>query len=358
MGRGLSGRTLTGSRATQRTLLDLASRLTPRDRQVIRAVADQRVLTTGQICDLAFSSEITARHRLAVLTGLGTLARFRPRLDRGSAPWHYVLDVHGAAVLDAEDDANDDAEDKTRNPANKARPELLARVRRDKSLAIASSPRLRHTVECNTFFTTLIRNSRTARATGVRTGELVEWWPAARTATWARGIRPDAVARWQEGGNAVDFFFEYDTGSENLKQLADKLYRYAEAWEYNFPYSFDDSRRLPWLIFAFTRQGREPSARRALDQATPSAGKYGGLFPFPIATGVLDEQSWADPAGPWWLPLNTWAHLCDGRAPSRSLLVAQPTGPRRLRLAQLPPAVRAKRDPDADTHHGTGEDTW
>src|SRR6266581_4813013 len=59
-------------------MLVASPHLTGRDRELVRAVARHRVLTTGQLAALAFGSAITARHRLAVLLRLGLLRRFRP----------------------------------------------------------------------------------------------------------------------------------------------------------------------------------------------------------------------------------------------------------------------------------------
>jgi len=72
-------------------VLSVAGHLTDRDRELARLVARHRVLTTDQLAALAFGNITTARHRLAVLVRLGLLRRFRPHLQTGSAPWHYVL---------------------------------------------------------------------------------------------------------------------------------------------------------------------------------------------------------------------------------------------------------------------------
>jgi Replication-relaxation len=101
VGRGRGARTSTA--ASDQAVLAAAAHLTGRDRRLARAVGEHRVLTTGQLAALGFASVITARHRLAVLTGLGVLRRFRPHREAGSAPWHYLLGPVGAALLGAED---------------------------------------------------------------------------------------------------------------------------------------------------------------------------------------------------------------------------------------------------------------
>jgi Replication-relaxation len=89
--------------ATDELVLAAAAHLTSRDRRLVRAVGEHRVLATGQLAALGFGSVITARHRLAVLVRLAVLRRFRPYRETGSAPWHYLLGPVGAALLGAED---------------------------------------------------------------------------------------------------------------------------------------------------------------------------------------------------------------------------------------------------------------
>src|SRR6266498_4064895 len=148
----------------------LASRLTGRDRELCRLVWEHRVLTSVQCAELVFASPVTARHRLVILTNLRVLDRFRPPWPRGegSAPWHYVLGPAGAAVLAA-----------------------VARGRVDAALA--------------------------------------EWWSERRCAErWGQVILPDGYGRWRQAGGEVDFFLEYDRGTEDLGRLAGKLDGYAE----------------------------------------------------------------------------------------------------------------------------------
>jgi Replication-relaxation len=100
----VSARGVGGAEADRlaRKVADLAGRLTERDRQLCRLLAEHRVFTSHQITDLAFNHLDTAEDRLRALTALGVLDRFRPRRDTGSAPYHYVLGPIGAAMLAAE----------------------------------------------------------------------------------------------------------------------------------------------------------------------------------------------------------------------------------------------------------------
>jgi hypothetical protein len=144
--------------ASDEWVLAAAAHLTSRDRQLVRAVGEHRVLTTGQLAALGFGSVITARHRLSVLVQIGVLRRFRPHRETGSAPWHYLLGLVGAALLGSED--GDDRR-------------WLNAVRSDRQLALGRSQRLAHLVGVNWFFAALAGCARTAGAGA----ELRLWLP-------------------------------------------------------------------------------------------------------------------------------------------------------------------------------------
>ncbi|MDF5759012.1 replication-relaxation family protein [Spongiactinospora sp. TRM90649] len=192
---------------TPRVLASLATRLTGRDRNLLRLVWDHKVLTGHQVTRIAFNDPSTARHRLVKLHRLGVLDRFRPKPPVGSAPWHYVLGESGAAVLAAEEGVEP--------------PEFG--YRRDRALTIAFSQRLAHTVGTNEVFADLYGTARQTDGCHLST-----WWPEARCAAqWGKHVRPDAYARWTEDGRTLDFFLEYDTGTETLDRVAAKLHGYA-----------------------------------------------------------------------------------------------------------------------------------
>jgi hypothetical protein len=239
-----------------------AGRLTDRDRYLCRILAEHRVLTTDQVVDIAFDSAITARHRLGVLASLRLVDRFRPYRPVGSAPWHYVLDVLGAAVAWEDDET------------------ALASWRRDKALAIATSSRLGHLVGTNGFFTALIRSAR--RSSG--RCRLLTWRSERQCAAeWGDLVRPDGFGEWAEGGNDVRFFVEWDMGTERLDRLAGKLLGYADL--------ATALGNVAWVLFAFPTPRREAAARSSLKTAQ-----------VPVATAVLEQGE--SPAGPVWLPLH------------------------------------------------------
>ncbi len=242
----------------------LASRLTGRDRELCRLVWEHRVLTSAQCAELVFASPVTARHRLVILTNLRVLDRFRPPWPRGegSAPWHYVLGPAGAAVLAAE----------------QATTVAQLGWRRDRAVGIAHSQHLAHQVGVNGFFTALAAAAR-RRVDAA----LAVWWSERRCAErWGQVIRPDGYGRWRQAGGEVDFFLEYDRGTEDLGRLAGKLDGYAELAA--------ATRIATPVLLWLPGPSRETAARQAIGQP-----------PVPAATASPDVGG-THPAGPVWLP--------------------------------------------------------
>ena len=64
-------------RVNDRLVLDVASSLTDRDRQILRLLRWHRVLTTGQVHAMFFGDRTTAQHRMARLYELRLVERFR-----------------------------------------------------------------------------------------------------------------------------------------------------------------------------------------------------------------------------------------------------------------------------------------
>jgi hypothetical protein len=269
--RGTSRR---GSVADQ--LATLADRLTDRDRALLRLVGEHRVLTSYQLAQVYFNSLDRAEHRLRELTQARVLARFRPhtRHGEGSAPFHYLLGPLGAAVLAAEQGVD-------------AR---QVGYRADKALAIAHSQRLAHLVGVNGFFTALVTSARQPRP---GRAALAVWWSERRCADrWGRLVRPDGYSRWRQGDREVDFFLEYDRGTEPLERLTAKLAAYRD---------LADATQIPTpVLFWLPSVRREAGLREALADAMRS-----GRAPFVIATA--SPTLGLGPVEHVWLPLGqTW----------------------------------------------------
>ena len=284
----------------------LAGRLTGRDRWMIGMLAEHRVLTTAQLTALAFTGRREAERRLAALWSWRVVDRFRPQtpLGGGSAPFHWVLDDAGAAVLAAGHGLTD----------------AEFGYRRATALAIAHSQRLGHTVGTNTLLAALAtaHAATTAGADELGTGaggserpvagRLVDWWGERRcTAAWGDLVRPDAAATWQTttpaagtaagsaagGGAAVGFLgfaVEYDTGTETLARVAAKLADYADL-------AAAAGQVLP-VLFWLPSLARESALHDRLDPT--------GLL---VATAAADHAATAGgPTGLVWRPATEPEH--------------------------------------------------
>jgi hypothetical protein len=251
-----------GGRSTADRLAALASRLTDRDRQLCQLLWEHRVLTTRQLTQLAFPSTNAAEHRLTILHQFGLVDRFRPHQHPGSAPYHYVLGPLGAALLAAHHNGD---------------PAQLS-YRRDRTLALAHSQRLHHLVGVNSFFCALADHARHHPDAA-----LERWWPEHRCIQhWGGLIRPDGYGRWREHHRRIDFFLEYDRGTEAPHRLAGKLAGYLQLAEAS-------GLRTPLLLW-LPSPARESTIRQALT---------GTSLPAASATPSPDDN----PAGPLWLRL-------------------------------------------------------
>ncbi|WP_418156069.1 replication-relaxation family protein [Actinoalloteichus caeruleus] len=277
----------------------LAGRLTPRDKWITRMLWEHRVLTSHQITAMAFPSFRSGRMRLRELYTWGVLDRFQPFVTVGSAPMHYVLAPAGAAVLAAEDGV--DAKEMG--------------YRHDRAFGIAHSLRLAHTVGVNEWFTSLID-----RAVRHHEGEermtLAAWWSEARCARhFGDLVKPDGYGRWQHGGRHIEWFLEYDFGTEVLAKLAGKLAGYAALAEAT-------GITTPVLVWLPTSR-REATARRVLARTWR---ELDNPLSVPVATAAAElltrESASPSPADAVWLPVGT--STGESRLPLAELLDAWP----------------------------------
>ncbi|MFB9803607.1 replication-relaxation family protein [Streptomonospora salina] len=195
-------------RSSPEVIKTLVARLTDRDRHIMRLIWRHKVLTTDQLTALGWNAYNTAKQRLATLHRLRALDRIRPWNPRGGAPWHYVLDTPGAEILAAEHG------------------QTLREFgyRRDRALAPATSAALGHLRGLNQVFTDLYAHTRTAAHDAH-----LDWWTEAECADlYGDIVRPDGAGTWTTDGRSVGFFLEYDTGTERLRRLVDKVEAYGE----------------------------------------------------------------------------------------------------------------------------------
>ncbi|MCA1839900.1 MAG: replication-relaxation family protein [Actinobacteria bacterium] len=234
-----------------------------RDRRIFNDLQEHKVLTTHHLANLHFDSERRAIRRLLKLHRSEAIRRFRPKVQTGSLPHHYVLSEIGARILAAE-----------RGVDLKELP-----FRKDQDLRAANSPQLAHLLDINTFFTKLAWACRQS-ADHV----LSEWMSEDRARKqWGDFVLPDGIGRLQSSSRDRTFFLELDRATERPWRLERKLAPYKKLSP--LPEAPD------LLLFCFPDSHREISARSALYAC--------GI---PVATATLDRHI-ADPLGRNWLSL-------------------------------------------------------
>jgi hypothetical protein len=258
-------------RAASADAVGLLSGLTARDLYLIDVLDKHRVLTASQVTELLFPSLDRAQRRLLALTQRGVLARFRGYTHVGSLPWRYTLGYPAVQLL---------AAGHAQQPTSRAA--------HDRSVAqLARSRQLEHRLGANGFFTALAAHAATDPA-----AKLLSWY--SESTTWAlipgqdrflrSSARPDGYGRWADATGDVGFVLEYDTGSEPVGRLVDKLAAYRE----------NPNHLLPVLLHLPSSQ-RETHLHRAA----------GIAHPYPVATTAVDRLAATGHslAGPVWLPI-------------------------------------------------------
>ncbi|MEN3616183.1 replication-relaxation family protein [Plantactinospora sp. ZYX-F-223] len=270
--------------------LRVQSRLTDRDHVLLGWLADHGVLTTDQINHALYGSLDFAQRRLRKLCQVGLLGRFRPfRAEGGTYPYHYLLGQLGVEIVAAHR-----GEDLPRKDQ--------ARRRR---WHLTNRANLPHLLGVNGFFTDLAGYARTHPE-----ASLDRWWPAARyqrsggfaesgdpvqVLVYTPRVRPDGHGIWTEHSTSLPFFVEYDTGTEPLPVLVDKIAGYQDLARV--------TGRVPPLLFWLHSTAREHHLHTRLAEADVW---------YPIATAARDSaaQRAATPADDiWWLHRRPGARL-------------------------------------------------
>ena len=251
-----------------RALLAAAARLTDRDRYLCRMLTDHDVLTTSQLCQIAFTGARRTSQRLAQLAGLGVLESVRPRATTAAIPQHWLLGPVGIHIAAAELGLSVDAAGRRRAAARQ----------------LTLGQHLAHRVGANGVFTALLAAARTPTPPG----QLTEWWSARRCAAeYGQHVRPDGYGCWMSRTGQLDFLLEYDNGTERLHRLAAKLDGYANL--------ADAAGHPTWILFTFPTPGRETNARTVLASAAAA-------LQLPVATATISPGKGDNPAGLIWRP--------------------------------------------------------
>lgn len=270
-------------------LAALAYRLTDRDLWLLSMVREHRVFAADQISRAAFVSANAGRRRVRELYQWSVLDRFHPSRSHGNLPLHYVLGPAGAAVLAAEHGIE------VKNLG----------YRREQAMSIAYSPRLAHLLGLNDWFVALIR-AATDDTDGA--SRLRAWWSETRCARYfGDAVNPDGYGRWRGPDTGeIEFFLEYDRGTEDTSRVARKLEGYASL-------AASTGIATPVLVWLPT-SARESTVRARMESLRRSL-KQPQLVP--VATAAADllapDNPAASPADPLWLPLPTRSTSLRGR---------------------------------------------
>lgn len=104
---------------------------------------------------------------------------------------------------------------------------------------------------------------------------LSDWWPESEIGETCAGIvRPDAYGEYTDHDRTLAFFFEYDTGTETLDTLVEKIGKYTEL--------ADAGIRRP-ILFHLPSTSREHHLHQAVTRRWPIKP------PVPVATLPADQ---------------------------------------------------------------------
>lgn len=250
----------------------LAPHLTARDRWLAHMLHEHKVFSSHQITQLGWPSPRAANHRLLQLYKWRVVDRFQPFRTYGTAPMHYVLDTAGAAVLAREYGLD---------------PRDLG-YRHRSAIGIAYSLQLAHALGTNAVFTDLLAHAREPGCNG----SLTSWWSESRCYRhFGDLVRPDAYGRWSEGQRDVEWFLEYDTGTERpATRVAAKLDNYARLAE--------ATGILTPVLFWTPTARRESRIRHALADQLVALSK-----PLSVPIATTNGETDGSPAAARWLPI-------------------------------------------------------
>ncbi|GAA1616306.1 replication-relaxation family protein [Catellatospora bangladeshensis] len=244
------------------TLMDLSGRLNARDYTIAHLLDEHTALTTPQLTAMLFGSQITCQHRLNSLRKLRFVDRFIRNQPTRPRPMCWVVGPLAARYVAL---ARDEAP-----PTPKAVQQRAERI--------MASPRLDHLLGVNGFFGTLAAHTRTDPST-----RLARWWSErSSTAAYGRRIRPDGHGVWTKGTASVGFFVEYDTGTEPIGRLIDKLPAYQRLCE-------DGGPNYP-VLFVLQSPVREQHLHRRLGAGVGTT----------VTVATTCPQAGTDPAAAVW----------------------------------------------------------
>jgi hypothetical protein len=186
---------------------DLVRGLDARERAVLVAIYEHKLLVTEHLKAMFFGSLRRAQDRLRRLAQRGLIDTWYPPQPRGmgKASGHHTLTESGAQVV--------------ASLLGIARWELRYVVRNEEDREQDSY--LAHRIGVNEFFCALVEAGRAHDGHG-----LAKWVPERTVRTADGWIRPDGYGVYLHPNGALDFHLEYDRGTETTRQLTNKLAGY------------------------------------------------------------------------------------------------------------------------------------
>jgi hypothetical protein len=304
------------ARALREQADDLVRKLDARERAVLVAIYEHKVLVTQHLKAMFFGSLRRAQDRLRHLAQRGLIDTWYPPQPRGmgKASGHHTLTESGAQVV--------------ASLLGPERSELRYVVRNEEDREQDSY--LAHRIGVNEFFCALIDARRVNDGHG-----LAKWVPERTVKTSDGWIRPDGSGVYLHPGGALDFHLEYDRGTETTRQLANKLAGYigvARDW------TEQGAQHFPCVLIVVPNHRRERVVATAFVDALARFKRGDKLAGMPFY--VADEEM----LSVWGVLGRVWASL--------------PKPERRLSITELP----AKEGVDYDLSDCIGrsftEDGW
>lgn len=246
--------------------------LDERDRAILRALLEHKVLTTKQLHILFFRSLRRCQHRLRELKDLDLIRSFPLTQDFGigRSPEHHYLSAFGVSVL-----AQRDGVPRGQLPWV---PDESYRDNRN----------LRHRMGVNAFFCALVEASLLREDHGLH-----RWRPERKVRTRAGEIQPDGFGRYLHPGGACEFYLEYDRATEGPTALKEKLRGYRR-----FAAGWGEGAVFPNVFVVVPDEDRESDVLRAVERAGRSKQKAD-----PVSIFLTNEELLArrGTLGPAWL---------------------------------------------------------
>jgi hypothetical protein len=221
-------------------IIETAAELDERDKAILVALAQHKLLTTEHIHTLFFSSLRRTQTKIQELREKGFITTLSSARARGKRPDRHHLTGLGARVA---------AFCLDRTPSELPAPATEAGLWRA----------LPHRMGVNDFFCRLVAACDRHPGTGVHA-----WKDERQIRGGGKQVQADAFGRILHPEGAVEFLLEYDRGTEHFWPVVEKLGRYLKVSSAHSP---DEPVPFPSVLFLVGGEAREAMLSRALGVA-------------------------------------------------------------------------------------------